>query len=115
MYDAINATYIPVVVTNLTKAIGIYTANVRDPSLFDGQFVDALITRLAADMAMELTGDIKVWQKCEKVWKDLQAQALASDANEGLGYVTHIPATLAVRGYNESGDPSLYIPAGELT
>lgn len=112
MYDSVNQTYVPVIVTNAPKAIIMYTANVRDVAVFDGQFVDALVSRLAFDICLALTGDLKIYNAKSKVWQQMQAQALASDANEGLGFSTFTPESLVVRGYVDPNDPSLYIPHG---
>ena len=114
MYDAVQGTYIPVIVTNASRAVIVYTANVRDPALFDGQFVDTLVARLAMDMCLKLTADQKLFATRVKVWQQMQNQALTSDANEGLGFIDFIPETLAARGYRDACDPAAYIPMGVI-
>lgn len=104
MFDAAQSTYVPVIVTDAPLAINVYTADVRDPSLFDGQMVDAVASRLAKDTALSITGDLKIWQKCESEWQKLLSAAQVSDANEGLGFIDFLPESLATRGLDTYGD-----------
>lgn len=55
LYDPINSA--KVLVTNVQDALGEYTFDVTDPQYYDSTFVTMLSYRLAAAMAMPLTGD----------------------------------------------------------
>jgi hypothetical protein len=54
-YDKINAQR--VILTDVETAYGEYTYYVTDPSLFDHIFTQAIIHRLAAEIAVPITGD----------------------------------------------------------
>lgn len=55
LYDSTNAQ--KVIVTNTPTALGEYTFDVTDPAHFDSNFTMVLSYRLAAGLAMQLTGD----------------------------------------------------------
>jgi hypothetical protein len=73
LYDPINSK--KVIVSNCQDALGEYTFDVTDPSFYDANFVTVLSYRLAADMAMPLTGDPQLAITMMGVFKEMMAEA----------------------------------------
>lgn len=79
LYDSVNGA--KVIVTNVYEALGEYTFDVTDPTFYDSFFVTALAYRLAADMAMQLTGDPQLAMTMVKLF-----QAQISEAERMSAY-----------------------------
>lgn len=70
----------------LTNALDIavkYTYDITDPTLFDSLFVTAFSYRLAADLAMPITGDLTKQQAMFQMYERLDYKAAGKDATEG--------------------------------
>lgn len=63
------------VCTNVEDAIGEYTYNLSDVTLYDAAFVDALGYKLAALIAMPMTGDTQVAINMGKLYQNAIAEA----------------------------------------
>lgn len=61
----------------------IYTARVTNPGVFDSLFVDALATRLAADLCVQLTENTPRAQALLQLYELKLDEARRSDAREG--------------------------------
>ena len=62
-----------------------YVKRVTDPNLFDSSFIYAYAYRLAADVAVSLTGDVQKAQSMEQLYRDVMAEAKYIDAVEKSG------------------------------
>jgi hypothetical protein len=71
-----------VLVTNQAEARIRYIKDVSDPSLFDEQFVEAFSYRLAADLAMPITGKADYANSLTNLYNTTIRAAMASDAKE---------------------------------
>jgi len=80
LYDATNAQ--KVIVSNTPSALGEYTFDLADPTFYDPHFVDVLSYRLAAAMAMPLTGDPNLGITMMKVFTDMMSDAERMSALE---------------------------------
>ena len=90
---------ISVVLTNQQSAIGVYTADVQNTSMFDPSFIEAFALALGAAVCRALTGDSGRAQQCKKDAEELIARARSDNGNEGLTIIDHIPDWMRVRGY----------------
>jgi hypothetical protein len=86
------------ILSNVSQAIGVYNADVQDPTRFDDLFQNALTLFVASKLAIPLTGNAGIKQAMEALLKDAVVQARASDANEGLTSSGHVPDWIAGRG-----------------
>lgn len=80
LYDSTNSQR--VVVTNVYEALGEYTFDVTDPAYYDANFVRVLSYKLAADMAISLTGDPKLFVTMDKKFNELMSEAERSTSYE---------------------------------
>ena len=80
LYDATNGQ--KVIVTNTPSALGEYTFDLTDPTFYDANFVTVLSYRLAAAMAMPLTGDPNLAITMMKVFQDMMSEAERMSALE---------------------------------
>ena len=76
--------------TNIENAWLEYTADVKDTSLFDDQFVEALSWKLAAEMAYSLTGNMNIANNCVQAYNAYMVEAAGSDAAEDNMLVPHL-------------------------
>lgn len=76
--------------TNIENAWLEYTADVKDTSLFDDQFVEALSWKLAAEMAYSLTGNMNIANNCVQAYNVYMVEAAGSDAAEDNMLVPHL-------------------------
>ncbi len=70
------------IMTSQADAVLVYTARVTDTNMFDLAFVDALAWRLAADLAVPLTGDTQVQQAAYQMYTMLLGKAQQKSARE---------------------------------
>ncbi len=61
-----------------------FTGRVTDTTLFDPLFVQAVIVRLAADLAQPITGEAAKHQNLLRLYEGLLDAARLCDANEGI-------------------------------
>jgi hypothetical protein len=73
LYDPTNSQR--VIVSNTPDALGEYTFDVTDPQFYDANFVTVLSYRLAADLAMPLTGDPNLAITMMKVFTEMMNDA----------------------------------------
>ena len=80
---------VKVVGTNERNAIVVYTRRISDPNLWDSDFTLALISELAARLAIPLSGDLKLMQLNKQVAINDFTEARVTDGNEGLTEQVH--------------------------
>lgn len=109
LFDPVNLA--KVIVTNTKDALGEYTFDVTDPSFFDANFVTVLGYRLAADMAMPLTGDPNLAVTMMKVFNELMndAERMSSYENNPDHVKDGTSAFIDARGGGPFG-PSYFDP-----
>jgi len=73
-----------VVVTNIADAELEYTARIDDANMFDSMFIDALILRLASDLASPLRADRRVAGDFYQKYQYTIREARTDNANEGV-------------------------------
>jgi len=69
-------------ITDASTSKIVYVKQVTDPNLFDSSFIYAYAYRLAADVAVTLTGDAQKAQGMEQLYRDVMAEAKYIDAVE---------------------------------
>jgi hypothetical protein len=84
--------------TNQNPAIGAWTQDITNPDLFDSQFTEALAYRLAASLAIPLSGDKALANSLAQKSAMVIAEAESRDGNEGLTIHNPIPDFVRVRG-----------------
>lgn len=87
-----------VLLSNVTQALGVYTADVTDPTLFDPLFQDALVGMLAAKLVIPLSGNVGMKQSFVALAKDSILQARVADGNEAVPSSDHTVDWMATRG-----------------
>lgn len=87
-----------VIISNLEDALGVYTADVEDPDLWDSLFTNALTMTLASKFVMPLTGNVGLKREYEAMAQAAIVQARAVDGNESISVNEHVPDWIAVRG-----------------
>ena len=85
------------VLTNVPYAIGVYTSRVIDPTLWDPQFVDAIVMTLGAWTAQPITGSSALVKQCADAAVGLVMAARISDGDEGPQSSDHIPDWIRIR------------------
>ena len=73
IYDSVNRQ--KVIVTNIADALGEYTFDLEETEFFDANFVTTLSYRLAADLAMPLTGDGQLALNMMKIFTTMMSDA----------------------------------------
>lgn len=71
-----------VIHTNIENANIEYTADIEDVSVFDEQFIESLAWKLAAEIALILTGSQEIAASCVQAYNAYYVDATSSDANE---------------------------------
>lgn len=71
-----------IIYTNIADAWIEYTADAKDPTFWDAQFIEAFSWKLAAEMAFALTGNINITQNCVQAYNAYFMDAAGEDANE---------------------------------
>lgn len=87
-----------VVLTNQARALGVYTMDVTNESLWDAAFQEAMVFGLASRFAMTIAGDKSLARLVSQQAMLAVGAARASDGNEGLTVDEHLPDWLRVRG-----------------
>jgi hypothetical protein len=123
---------VTVILTNVQNALGVYTAAVMNPVLWDPLFMQGVVALLAAKFALPLAADkklaLEMRQQQIAIAKDIIGQARVANGNESWTTVDHLPDWIRVRGSggwpggfwtsnqpglgNFSGWDSLYFPDG---
>lgn len=92
---------ITVISTNQRLAVGVWIRRVTNVSLWDPSFKQAFIDALACRIAMPITGNKDVANRCEQLAKGVMGTITAArvaDGNEGTTRDDHIPDWLVARG-----------------
>lgn len=71
-----------IIFTNIPDAWIEYTADAKDPTFFDAQFVEAFAWKLAAEISFALTGNMGITQNCVQAYNAYFMDAAGDDANE---------------------------------
>jgi hypothetical protein len=90
---------IKVILTNQDTAIGVYTKQITNESLFDSTFVDAFGALLASRICVQLTGDKALAKSRFDLANGLVREAQKTNGNEGLRIQDVAPDWMRVRGY----------------
>ena len=89
---------IKVILTNAPYAVGVYTSRVTDPTLWDSQFVDAVVMTLAAWTAEPISGSSALMKEKSQLAAQLIMGARVSDGNEGTQTSDYTPDWISIRG-----------------
>lgn len=71
------------VLTDQEEAVGIYTRDVTNVSLFPPAFVTAFSWHLASELAMAIPGDMELQKTCFNIYRAYLMSAEATDSEEG--------------------------------
>lgn len=109
--DAVNNP-IQVIYTNQEQAIGVYSANIPNPSLWDSLFQEAMVASLAVYLVPALSLSMPLLQMSVSQADKIIATARAQDGNEGVTTMDHLPdwmrARLGGSGYGVAVYPPTY-------
>lgn len=89
---------IAVVLTNVPRAVLVYTCRISNTNLFDSMFVDAFTLYLASRLCRPLTGDRQWAQALFQQAEAITKQAAGMNGNEGPQVVDGVPDWVRVRG-----------------
>lgn len=107
---------IRVILTNTSSAIGVYTVNQPDPSAWDAQFREAMISALAVWLVPALTGNAQMMSMAIGMAEKIVKEARRTDGDEGLMIIDNCPDWVTVRGTSWSQSASNFVtPNGSLT
>lgn len=87
-----------VLLTNVTNAIGVYTYDLTDVTLWDQGLWDAVVAALCAKIVIPLTGNIQMKGTFEQLAMASIREARAQDANESKPTTDHVPDWISTRG-----------------
>jgi len=88
------------ILTNISQALGAYTRQVTETSVWPEDFIEAVVFALAGRLATALSGDKRQVQIMFGLADKIITDARRDDANEGLTIQDHVPDWMAVRGVN---------------
>lgn len=91
-----------VILTNVQAAIGVYTWDCNDETLWDEGYNDAVIAGLCSKLCLPLTGNIKMKVTFEQLAMRIVNEARASDGNEAMPVSDHVPDWIMARGAPEA-------------
>lgn len=87
-----------VLLSNVTSAIGVYTADVTDCDRFDSLFTNALEAALASKLVIPLSGNAGMKRDFEAAAEYQITQARATDGNESISSTDHQVDWIQTRG-----------------
>lgn len=90
-------------ISNVQDALGVYTADVEDPDVWDSLFTNALVMALASKFVMPLTGNANMKANYVALANEAIAQARVVDGNEAIPTTDHITDWIAIRGIPPMG------------
>lgn len=90
--------------TNIEKAYIEYTADIKDASLFDAEFIEAFAWKLAAEIAFNLTGNMNITNQCVQAYNAYFIEAAGNDAAED-NFMDPVLDRLALARFGEEEDP----------
>lgn len=92
-----------VLLSNVPSAIGVYTANVEDPDLWDPLFTDAFVMALANKLVIPLSGNVQMKQQYAQLAEQAILKARVADANEALPRADVTVDWMVTRGIGYGG------------
>ncbi len=87
-----------VVLSNQDQAIGIYTARVTNPDVWDESFQEAMAAALGVRICIPISGDKAMMKLAAQNAMQAVVGARVSDGNEGLTSQDSIPDWIRIRG-----------------
>jgi hypothetical protein len=90
---------IKVILTDCEFAIGVYTARIVNPDLWDPHFLAAAAATLGAWLVTPLKNNAETLKAQIEIATAIITQARISDGNEGVTSTDHEPDWMAVRGF----------------
>lgn len=96
--DIVSSTQRNVILTNAALAIGVYTANITDTSLWSSTAQQAFVSALAGFIAVSLTGDKNLAAMLFQLANTDILSARAQDGNEGYTVQDVMPDWILARG-----------------
>lgn len=97
---------IKVILTDLEFAQGVYTARIKNPDLWDPQFLLAASATLGAWLVNPTSGDGSMLKGQIEIASSIITQARVSDGNEGQTSTDYVPDWMLVRGAGAYGGAS---------
>ena len=89
-----------VILTNQQDAMLIYTRKITSPAGWDARFEQAVVSELAARLAMPLSGRGDLAKANYSLAQHFIGKAQEADGNEGITYQEHMPDWIVARGYS---------------
>lgn len=90
--------------TNIAEAWIEYTADIKDASMFDPEFVEAFSWKLAAEIAYALTGNMNITNQCVQAYNAYFLEAAGDDAGED-NILDPVLDRLALARFGEEENP----------
>ena len=87
-----------VILSNVQQAVGVYTADIADPYMFDPLFEDALCAALSARLILPITGNAGMKSSFEQLVLAKVTSARVADGNEALPTSDSTPDWIRTRG-----------------
>ena len=96
------------VLTDQQNAIGVYSANIENPDLWDDLFQQAMVDALASRLAIPLSGDKTLARAMAQQAMVSVDQARVRDGDEGSTTIDPQVDWIAVRGYSGTWSTGVY-------
>lgn len=93
----VNNSPIEIILTNQDQATGVYTANIQNPAIWDSLFQAGMVASLAAYLVPALSLSMPLMDRSVASAERIIAQARASDSNEGVTVMDHLPDWMSAR------------------
>jgi hypothetical protein len=97
-YDDSTDTPAKVILTNIPDVLGIYTADIENPDLWDDLFQNALVMALANKLVLPLTGNVAMKNSYAQLCEQALTQARVVDGNEAIPNSDSVPDWISARG-----------------
>lgn len=88
-----------VLLSNVQNAIGVYTKDIQDVTLWDSGLWDAVVAALCAKIVIPLTGNVQMKGTFEQLAGRAILEARAQDGNEAMPSIDHTPDWISTRGF----------------
>lgn len=103
---------IKVILSNVCNAIGVYTADITDPNIFDDLFSGALASALAYKLCIPLSGNVGMRDEFAKAAEFAILQARVADGNEAIPSSDIRVDWIETRGVGSARGAGLFNAAG---
>src|SRR5216684_72730 len=100
--------------TNQENALLEYTYQANDEIMWDGMFVQTMVSALSARLAIAVSGDKGLAQLRTEQANNTILQARVTAANESLTILDHVPDWMRIRGVGSPVDTDYIYPYGPL-